>query len=115
MATKTRPHEIDVDDLPDGEDVAAAAETLIDRGRAALERVPDVAVGARDVLVGAQGQLEDLSDLGAIAAAGFALGISGGLLLAGAPRAVLIVSLIPVALTLRSAMMRGVRPAKLVN
>jgi hypothetical protein len=38
-------------------------------------------------------------------------GIAG----AGAPRAILILSMIPVALTLRSAFARGMRPARLIN
>jgi hypothetical protein len=37
------------------------------------------------------------------------------LLLACAPRAFLILSMIPVALTLRSAFERGMRPARLIN
>jgi hypothetical protein len=56
-----------------------------------------------------------LSDMGIVAASGFALGVSSGLLLAGAPRAILILSMIPVALTLRSAFARGMRPARLLN
>jgi hypothetical protein len=110
-----RPDEIEVDDVPDGTDTAAFAETLVDRGRAALDRVPGVADSAREALAVAQGQVNELSDMGVIAAAGFALGVSSGLLLAGAPRVILALSAIPVALTLRSAMARGVRPARLVN
>ena len=68
-----------------------------------------------DVLAGAQDQINGLSDMGIVAASGFALGVSSGLLLAGAPRALLILSMIPVALTLRSAFARGMRPARLLN
>jgi len=88
-----RPDEIDVDDVPDGTDTATFADTLVARGRAVVDRV----------------------DMGVVAALGFALGVSSGLVLAGAPRVILALSAVPVALTLRSAMTRGVRPARLVN
>lgn len=108
-------HEIEVEDGLDEADVAALADTLVERGRAVLERVPAVADSAREALADAQDQVNGLSDMGVIAAAGFALGVSSGLLMAGAPRVILALSAIPVALTLRSAMTRGVRPARLVN
>src|SRR5450756_3066626 len=69
-----------VDDVPDGADVGALADTLVDRGRAVLDRVPAVADSAREVLAGAQDQVNGLSDMGIIAASGFALGVSSGLL-----------------------------------
>ena len=53
--------------------------------------------------------------MGVVAAAGFALGVSSGLRLAGASRAIIILSMIPVALTLRSSFERGMRPARLIN
>jgi hypothetical protein len=53
--------------------------------------------------------------MGVVAALGFALGLSSGLWLAGAPRVILALSAVPAALTLRSALTRGVRPAGLVN
>src|SRR5665811_2128785 len=114
---KNPPHQIDADeiavgDVPDGPEVADA---LVARGRAAVDRVPAVADSAREALADAQDQVNKLSDMGVIAAAGFALGVSSGLLMAGAPRVILALSAIPVALTLRSAMTRGVRPARLVN
>ena len=90
-------------------------DTLVERGRAVLDRAPDVADSAHDVLSGAQNQVNGLSDMGIIAASGFALGVSTGLLLAGAPRAILILSMIPLALMVRSASARGMRPAALVN
>ena len=105
----------DVDDAPDGADIGALADTLVDRGRAVLDQFPAVADSARDILAGAQDQVNGLSDMGIIAASGFALGVSSGLLLAGAPRAILVLSMIPVALTLRSAFARGMRPARLLN
>jgi hypothetical protein len=112
---KNRAHETEVEDGPDEADVAGLADTLFERGRAVVERVPAVADGVREALADAQTQVNGLSDMGIIAAAGFALGVSTGLLVAGAPRVILALSAIPVALTLRSAMTRGVRPARLVN
>ena len=112
---KNRAHETEVEDGPDEADVAALADTLVERGRAVLEQVPAVADSAREALADAQDHVNQLSDMGVVAALGFALGVSSGLLLAGAPRVILALSAIPVALTLRSAMTRGVRPARLVN
>ena len=116
---KNQTHRVDaediVDDVPDRADMGALADTLVDRGRAVLDQYPAVADGARDVFAGAQDQVNGLSDMGIVAASGFALGVSSGLLLAGAPRAILILSMIPVALTLRSAFARGMRPARLLN
>src|SRR5665811_324585 len=111
---KNQTHKIDADDVlddgPDRGEIGALADTLVDRGRAVLDQFPAVADGARDVLAGAQEQVNGLSDMGIMAASGFALGVSSGLLLAGAPRAIIILSMIPVALTLRSAFARGMRP-----
>src|SRR5664280_1481335 len=116
---KNQTHRVDakdiVDDVPDRADMGTLADTLVDRGRAVLDQFPAVADTARDVLVGAQDQVNGLSDMGIMAASGFALGVSSGLLLAGAPRTILILSMIPVALTLRSAFARGMRPARLIN
>ena len=112
---KNRPHGSDPDDMLDGKDAARLAEALVDRGRAALSRLPTVADGAREALSEAQDQVDDLSDMGAVAAAAFALGVTGGLLLAGAPRPIVILSMVPVVLALRSAMVRGVRPERLMN
>ena len=113
---KNQTHKTDADDdAPARADMGALADTLVDRGRAVLDQFPAEADSARDVLAGAQDQVNGLSDMGIIAASGFALGVSTGLLLAGAPRAILILSMIPVALTLRSAFARGMRPARLLN
>ena len=111
---KNRPHEIDPDDLSDGKDMADLAESIADRGRAVLRHLPSIADGAH-ALSGAQDQVDELSDIGAVAAAGFAVGVTGGLLLAGAPRPIVLLSMIPVALTLRSALARGVRLDRLMN
>ncbi|HEY5434108.1 MAG TPA: hypothetical protein VIK13_02640 [Candidatus Limnocylindrales bacterium] len=103
------------DDVADGADIGNVVDTLVDRGRAVLDRAPDVADSARDLLAGAQNHVNGLSDMGIIAASGFALGVSSGLLLAGAPRVILILSMIPAGITLWSAFARGVRPAVLIN
>ena len=107
--------EIDVDDVPDGTAISDVADALVAGGRAVVDRVPAVADSAREALADAQDQVNQLSDMGVVAALGFALGVSSGLLLAGAPRVILALSAVPVALTLRSAMTRGVRPARLIN
>ncbi len=112
---RTKPHEIDADDAPGGADAGALADTLVERGRAVLDQVPNVAAGAREALADAQEQVNGLSDMGIVAASGFAFGVSTGLLLAGAPRIVVGLSTVLVLLTVRSAMERGVRPNKLVN
>jgi len=114
MATN-RPDQIDVVDVPDGTAIGEVADALVAGGRAVVDRVPAVADSAREALADAQGHVNELSDMGVVGALGFALGVSGGLVLAGAPRVILALSAIPVALTLRSAMTRGVRPARLVN
>jgi hypothetical protein len=112
---RTKPHEIDGDDAPGGADAGDLADTLVERGRAVLDQVPNVAAGAREALADAQEQVDGLSDLGIVAASGFALGVSTGLLLAGAPRIVVGLSTVLVLVTVRSAMRRGVRPNRLVN
>ena len=116
---KNQTHKTDaddvLDDVPDRADMGELADTVVDRGRAVLDQFPAVADSARGVLAGAQDQVNGLSDTGIVAASGFALGVSSGLLLAGASRAILILSMIPVALTLRSAFARGMRPARLIN
>ena len=111
---KTRLHGIEAD-APGGAAASALADTLVERGRAVLDQVPNVAAGAREALADAQEQVNGLSDLGIVAASGFALGVSTGLLLAGAPRVVVGLSTVLVFLTFRSAMGRGVRPNRLVN
>lgn len=112
---KNRPDQIDVDDVPDGTAMGEVADAIVTHGRAVVDRVPAVADSARGALADAQDHVNQLSDMGVVAALGFALGVSSGLLLAGAPRVILALSAVPVALTLRSAMTRKVRPARLVN
>lgn len=112
---KNPPHEIEVDDVSDGTAMGEVADALVARGRAVVDRVPAAADGAREALADAQETVNQLSDMGVVAALGFALGLSSGLWLAGAPRVILALSAVPAALTLRSALTRGVRPAGLVN
>jgi len=112
---KNRPAEIDVDGVSDETAMGELADAFVAGGRAVVDRVPAVADSAREALADAQEHVNHLSDTGVVAALGFALGVSSGLLLAGAPRLILALSAIPVALTLRSAMTRGVRPARLIN
>jgi hypothetical protein len=94
------------------DEAARMAGAIVERGRAALEGVPAVADSARGLIGEAQSQIDGMSDMGVVAAAGFALGVSFGLLLAGAPRALVVLSAIPAALTMRSAFARGVAPAR---
>ena len=107
--------EIAVDDVRNGTAIGDVADAFAAGSRAVADRVPGVADSAREALADAQDQVNQLSDMGVVAALGFALGVSSGLLLAGAPRVILALSAVPVALTLRSAMTRGVRPARLMN
>jgi hypothetical protein len=51
------PRMTSVDDVVDGAESGAPADTLVDRGRAVLDRVPGVADSAYDALAGAQDQL----------------------------------------------------------
>ncbi len=100
------------------DDAASAASgalhSVIDQGRTVAEQLPSVD-DAKAAFNAAQDQLDGLSDRGVIAAVGFSAGVTTGLFLAGAPRLILALSVIPFALTLRSAMGRGIRlsrPAK---
>jgi hypothetical protein len=93
----------------------ADSATLADRGRTVLGGVAAAADRAGDALSEAQDHVEGLSDVGVLAVAGFAVGVTTGLLLAGAPRLIIAVSLLPVGLTVRSALSRGMRPSRLLN
>ncbi len=101
------------------ESIADAADegfkSLLDRGRSVADHLPDAVGDARSALDAAQGQLDLLSDRGVIAAVGFSAGVTTGLFLAGAPRLILAVSIVPLAVTVRSALTRGVRLSRLVN
>lgn len=99
--------------------VDGGVHSLLDQGRAVADQIPGAVDEARAALNAAQeqlnGQLDGLSDRGVIAAAGFAAGVTAGLFLAGAPRVVLAVSVLPLAITVRSALNRGVRLSRLVK
>lgn len=104
-------------DSPDDASATAdgIAQTLVDRSRTVADQWPDVVDNARGMVGAAQDQVDDLSDQGVIAAAAFSAGITVGLLLAGAPRFILALALMPTALTVRSAAQRGIRPSGLVK
>lgn len=95
--------------------VDAVAQTLMDRGRAVADQWPEAVDSARGMIGAAQDQVDELSDQGVIAAVGFSAGVTVGLLLAGAPRFILALALLPTAITVRSAVQRGIRPAGLMN
>ena len=100
---------------PSAETADDGLKAFLDRGRSVADHLPDVVDDARAALDAAQGQLDLLSDRGVIAAVGFSAGIATGLFLAGAPRFILAVSMIPLAVTVRSALTRGDRLSRLVN
>jgi hypothetical protein len=104
---------------PAGDAVDGALHSLMDQGRAVADQIPGAVDEARSALNSAQGQLngqlDGLSDRGVIAAVGFSAGVTAGLFLGGAPRIILALSVLPVALTVRSALNRGVRVSRLVK
>ena len=113
---RSRLHEIEVDDTPDEADGAELVDGAVERGRGLLAHVPGVVAVAREALDGAQEEVDGLADLGIVATSGFALGLNAGLLLAGAPRSLVVAcSTIPLLLTFRSALRRMARPDRLVN
>ena len=91
-----------------GDAVDDGIKTLIERSRAAADHLPE-AVDA------AQSQLDLLSDKGVVGAVGFSLGVTTGLFLAGAPRPILAISIVPLAITVRAALTRGVRLSRLMR
>jgi hypothetical protein len=113
--TKKLADDLEMNGTHDASAISDVADALVTRGRAVVDRVPAVADGARGALAGAQGQVDQLSDAGLVGALGFTAGLTGGLFLAGAPRIILALSAIPMALTLRAAMSRGVGPGRLVR
>jgi hypothetical protein len=92
------------------ERVGDATDTLLGAGRSVADLLPGAVGGARGVFGVASAALDDLSDEALIAALGLSAGMTIGLFLAGAPRAVLALALIPTAFTMRAAMQRGVGP-----
>ena len=101
---------------PDVEDAMdSAAASLMERGRAVADQLPEAVDGARGMIEEAQGQIDDLSDQGVIAAVAFSAGVTVGLFLAGAPRLILALALLPTAITVRLQVQRGVGISRLLN
>lgn len=104
---------------PISDSVDGGLHSLLGQGRAVADQIPGAVDDARAALNSAQEQLNDqldeLSDRGVIAAVGFTAGMTSGLFLAGAPRVVLALSVLPLAITVRSASTRGVRLSRLVK
>lgn len=92
-----------------------AAQSLAEHGRAVAGQLPGIVESAGGVVEAAAAQVDDLSDQGVIAALALASGVMIGLFLAGAPRPILALGLLPVAITARAAMQRGVRVSTLLN
>ena len=92
-----------------------ATRAVIDGGRAVASQVPGAIDSARDAVSSASAAIDDLSDQGVIAAMALSAGVTVGLFLAGAPRLILALACLPTAITVRSAMQRGVLPAQLVK
>ncbi len=93
--------------------IGAFAQTVVKDGRDLASQLPEVASGARDVLSATQRGLDHLSDGGIVAAMAVSTGFAAGLLVAGAPRLVLALALIPMGIVSRSLLTRGVGPASL--
>jgi hypothetical protein len=92
-----------------------ATHSLAERGRAVADQIPGIVESASGVMEVASSQMDDLSDQGVIAAVALSSGVMIGLFLAGAPRPILALGLLPIAITARAAMQRGVRVSRLVN
>ena len=103
-----------VDDVDEAEP-GREAPTLAERGRAVADQLPAMVEGAGGFIEAAAAQMDDLSDQGVIAAVALSAGVTIGLFLAGAPRAILALALLPLAITARAAMQRGVRVSRLIN
>lgn len=97
------------------EQFETATQSLAERGRSVADQIPGIVEGAGGAIEAASSQMEDLSDQGVIAALGVAAGMAIGLFLSGAPRPILALALVPVAITARAAMKRGVRVSRLLN
>ena len=101
------------EDLRDRAD--QASRSLAERGRAVMDQAPAVMDGVGAVLGTASSQVDDLSDQGVLTALALSSGVLLGLFLAGAPRPILALGLLPIAITARAAMHRGVRVSRLLN
>lgn len=92
-----------------------ASHSLVERGREVMDQAPAIVEGAGAVVGAAAAQVDELSDQGVMAALGLSSGVLLGLFLAGAPRPILSLALLPIAITARAAMQRGVRVSRLLN
>ncbi len=84
-------------------------QALVARGRSIGERLPGAVDGVCATMDAASDQLEQLSDASVRSVFGLSGGVTSGLFLAGAPRVILGIALIPVAVIGRAAMQRGAR------
>ncbi len=92
-----------------------ASRFLAERGRAVMDQAPAVAEGVGVALGAASSQVDELSDQGVLTALALSSGVLLGLFLAGAPRPILALGLLPIAITARAAMHRGFRVSRLLN
>ena len=91
--------------------IDAAAQALLDGGRTVAGQLPQAVEGARGVIQAGRDRADRLSDQGVVAAVAFSLGVTLGLALAGAPRVILALALVPAVITVQSASDRGLRPS----
>ena len=97
--------------------VSTFARTLVQDGRNLADRLanqlPEAASGGRDVLTFTQ--RDHLSDGGIVAAMALSTGFAAGLIVAGAPRLVLAMAIVPMGLVARSLVSRGISPSGLLR
>ena len=99
--------------------VSTFARTLVQDGRNLADRLanqlPEAASGGRDVLTLTQRGVDHLSDGGIVAAMALSTGFAAGLIVAGAPRLVLAMAVVPMGLVARSLVSRGISPSGLLR
>jgi hypothetical protein len=79
------------------DDVRAAVDSARETAATAAARAPEVANATRGAMTEAMRQMESGSDQALTTGAAFALGAAMGLLVGGAPRILIVASLVPVA------------------
>ncbi|HYU49317.1 MAG TPA: hypothetical protein VEO91_05215 [Candidatus Limnocylindria bacterium] len=79
------------------DDVRSAVETARETAATAAARAPEMANATRGAMTEAMRQMEAGSDQALTTGAAFALGAAMGLLVGGAPRLLVVASLVPVA------------------
>lgn len=92
-----------------------ATRAVVGSGRVVADHLPGALDGARGMMASASAAIDDLSDQGVVAAMAVSAGVTLGLFLGGAPRLILALACLPLAITARSALQRGVGPARLVT